>query len=210
MDKYCIFDFDGTLANSIALGLEVYNEYAHKYKSDPIRIEEFPELRKHTYAEAMRMNHIRLSVLPAMILQLRKVMKGRMESVQPYDGIVPALEELTRLGYKLAVVTSNAADIVEQFLERHNFPPFEFVWAEKNLFGKDKALRHIVKRKKISREQMIYVGDEPRDVVACKKVGIRVIGVSWGLGGRQGFHISEPDLLIDAINQLTKAVEQLS
>jgi phosphoglycolate phosphatase len=210
MNKYCVFDFDGTLANSIALGLEVYNEYAPKYKSDPISLDEFPELRKHTYAEAMKMKHIRLSMLPAMILQLRKVMKDRMDSVQPYDGIVPVLEELTALGYKLAVVTSNAADLVEQFLERHNFPPFEFVWAEKNLFGKDKALRHIIKRKKIAASQMIYVGDEPRDVVACKKVGIKVVGVSWGLGGREGFHIAAPDLLVDETSQLTDAIKRLS
>jgi phosphoglycolate phosphatase len=206
MNKICVFDFDGTLANSIALGLEVYNDLTGKFRSDPITIEEFPLLRKYTYAAAMKTKHIRLSIMPALIYQMRKNMKDRMDEVKPYEGIVDVLKELKNSGYALAILTSNASDIVEQFLERNAFPPFEFVWAEKNIFGKDKAMRHIMKRKGIAKEDMVYVGDEPRDVVACKKVGIRVVGVSWGLGGREGFHSAPPDELVDTPKELLKAL----
>ncbi|MCR4313329.1 MAG: HAD hydrolase-like protein, partial [Candidatus Roizmanbacteria bacterium] len=33
----------------------------------------------------------------------------------------------------------------------------------------------------LDRSEVIYVGDEIRDVEACKKTGIKIIGVSWGL-----------------------------
>lgn len=48
------------------------------------------------------------------------------------------------------------------------------------MFGKDKMIKRFLKSKKITEKDMLYVGDEQRDVAACKKAGVNVIWVSWG------------------------------
>lgn len=41
-------------------------------------------------------------------------------------------------------------------------------------------IKRFLKSKKITEKDMLYVGDEQRDVAACKKAGVNVIWVSWG------------------------------
>ena len=98
---------------------------------------------------------------------------------------------------------------MQEFLQTHHFPIFDFVVSEKTLFGKDKALRRIMKRHRLVREKVVYVGDEPRDVTACRKAGIKIVGVSWGFGGRQGLLATPPDVLIDTPTQLKAAITSL-
>ena len=42
--------------------------------------------------------------------------------------------------------------------------------------------------------QVLYIGDEPRDVHASNKAGVQVIGVSWGLAGEEGLGSMNKDL----------------
>ncbi len=53
-----------------------------------------------------------------------------------------------------------------------------------------------IKRHNLNRKRVLYVGDEPRDVVSCRKAKIKVIGVSWGLGGVEGLTPSKPDKIV--------------
>lgn len=41
-------------------------------------------------------------------------------------------------------------------------------------------IKKFLKEKKLQTEEVLYVGDEQRDVVACKKIGVEIIWVGWG------------------------------
>jgi phosphoglycolate phosphatase len=47
----------------------------------------------------------------------------------------------------------------------------------------------------IDRNQMLYVGDELRDVQACKKIGVKIAAVTWGFDSAPLLAASKPDLL---------------
>ncbi len=213
MKQVVIFDFDGTLANSISLAIRLYNDHAEQFKALPLSEDELPELRRivreHGYAKAVKSKGVRLSRLPAMVYTIGREMRQHMSEVKPYDGIVEVLQELKARGYRLGVLTSNQEHLVREFLETHQYPLFDFIVSEKTLFGKDKALRKIMKKFALDTRGVVYVGDEPRDVVACRKADIAVIGVSWGLAGVEGFGRAEPDILIHEPAQLVEAVEGL-
>ncbi|HYO72733.1 MAG TPA: hypothetical protein VEU33_42325 [Archangium sp.] len=49
------------------------------------------------------------------------------------------------------------------------------------MFGKDKVISRYLKTYGLTSEQVLDVGDEERDVVACRKTKLRVLSVSWGL-----------------------------
>jgi len=208
-----IFDFDGTLADSISLAVRTYNEHAEHFGADKVTDDELPALRNAVrdlgYAKALKTKHIRLSRLPAMVLTISKDMRAHMSEVKPYDGIIVALETLKAKGYRLGVLTSNQEHIVREFLETHQYPLFDFIVSEKTLFGKDKALKRIIKKFALDRRGVVYVGDETRDTAACKKADVDVIGVSWGIAGPDGFAKAQPTILIHGPSELVTAVDSL-
>lgn len=213
MKQVVIFDFDGTLANSVSVAIRLYNDHAEHFGALPVSETELPELRQvvrdQGYAKALKLKRIRLSRLPAMVLTISKEMRAHMSEVKPYDGIIVALGELKAKGYRLGVLTSNQEHLVREFLETHSYPLFDFIVSEKTLFGKDKALKRIIKKFALDRRGVVYVGDETRDTVACKKAGIDVIAVAWGLAGPDGFTKAPPTLLINSPKELVVAVEKL-
>lgn len=208
--KTIIFDFDGTLANSVGLMIALYNEHAAEFGYQPVQLSEFPALRHMGYRKALKSKGIKYRVLPKMAKIIATQMRGRMIEVKPYDGIIDMLTDLKNEGFTIGILTSNQAGLVTEFLRDHNFPEFDFVVSEKTLFGKDKALKRIIQRYELSREQVIYVGDEPRDVLASLKAGVLVIAVSWGLGGREGFYKAIPNELVDTPKELKETIIEMS
>jgi len=143
-------------------------------------------------------------------MTLSKEMHSHMDVVDPYDGIVEMLHQLQEIGYSIGVLTSNQTALVQEFFKKHNFPIFDFVVSEKTIFGKDKALKRIIKRYGLEKDQILYVGDEPRDVTASRKAGVHVIGVTWGLAGVEGFEKTAPDKLVKSPKELLNSIKSMS
>lgn len=207
--KTVIFDFDGTLADSLELLLSLYNTHADQFGYQTVEPDELPRLRKLGYKKAMKQKGIKFYRVPKMVVQLGREMRQRMDEVKPYSGIVELLNNLRAEGYTLGVLTSNQTALVADFFKAHKFPPFDFIVSEKTLFGKGKALKRIMRSHNLAKEAVLYVGDEPRDVQASRKAGVRVIGVSWGLGGREGFAAAQPDIVADTTTELSRAIKKL-
>lgn len=205
-----IFDFDGTLANSLELIFKLYNEHAEQFGYLPLKAEEFPELRRMGYKKAMKAKRVKVRMIPKMVLTMSKEMRLRMDEVKPYSGIIEVIKSLQENGFSVGVLTSNQAPLVKEFLSSHDFPELDFVVSEKTLFGKDKALKKIIKRFGLNRDQILYVGDEPRDVTACHKIGIPVVGVAWGFAGVEGFESEPPDVLVRTPEELLNTIIKLS
>lgn len=205
-----IFDFDGTLANSVDLMFDLYNSHTEEFGYLPIAKDEFTVIRRMGYTKAMRMKKIKARRLPKILMTLSKEMHDHMDVVDPYKGVVEMLNTLQELGFSIGVLTSNQASLVQEFFKKHNFPAFDFVVSEKTIFGKDKALRRIIKRHSLDKDQILYVGDEPRDVTASRKAGVYSIGVTWGLAGFEGFEKIAPDKLVSSPKELLDSIKTMS
>jgi phosphoglycolate phosphatase len=201
-----IFDFDGTLADTLGLMVRLYNDTCPQYGTLPVDESEFDELRKLGYKKAMKSKKIRLTQLPRLALQISREMKNHMGEVSPHHGVIQLLRNLQEQDISIGVLTSNNAALVQDFFDANDFPQFDFVVSEKTVFGKEKALRRIMKRHKLPKEKIIYVGDEPRDIISSRKAGIKVFGVTWGLGGEQGLKDTPPDRLVSDSKELYRCI----
>ncbi len=208
--KVAIFDFDGTLADSVELIVGLYNDNADKYGYEPISPKEFPQLRRMGYRRVMEHKGIKWRKVPRMVMHISKEMRARMTEVKPYDGVQNVVLALQADGYMIGVLTSNQASLVQDFLRLHEFPVFDFIVSERAVFGKDRVLSRIMKRYGLDTSQVVYIGDEPRDVVACRKANIPIVGVTWGLGGKEGFEARDPDILVSTMKKLKPAIDKLS
>ena len=202
--KIIIFDFDGTLADSFADIMAVFNELAHEYGLHEIKPEEISELRKVSSREILKKFNFPTWRLPFLLKKGRQIFGQKIASVALFPGIKEVLTELKANGCTLGILSSNSEENICRSLACNRADPFDFVYTASNLFGKDKALKKIIKKYKYNPEDVIYVGDETRDIEAAQKCGIKIISVSWGFNDREILAKFNPDYLIDKPEELLK------
>lgn len=198
--KYVVFDFDGTLANTMDAILDI----AAKEVGE-ISQEDFDAMRDEGIRGVIKRYNIKLWELPKVIAQFSSVMKNR-DDINLYPQIEELMEKLSQ-SYKLGVLSSNSEDNIRAVLNRHGITDkFEFIYSQSSMFGKDKVMKKMCKKHKISTSEIIYVGDEDRDIIACKKVGIRCIAVTYGFNSRARLSKLEPDFIVDSPMEVADVV----
>jgi len=65
-------------------------------------------------------------------------------------------------------------------------------------------------REGLAKEAVLYVGDELRDIEASRKVGLRVIAVTWGLFGKEALEALNPDAVVETSEELVSRVYALT
>jgi HAD superfamily hydrolase (TIGR01549 family) len=203
--KTIIFDFDGTIANSFEETFNVYNELSKRFKCKPISPKEQQELRNKRPQELLKKYGITKLKLPLLLLKGRKKLQKKMGKIKPAKDMVKALKALKECGFKMGILTSNSKKNVKIFLENNELKNiFDFISTGKHLFGKSKSLQKILKKKKIPKNSVIYIGDETRDVEATKKAGIPIAAVSWGYNTPEILKSLSPTKLVETPKALVE------
>lgn len=207
---YIVFDFDGTIADSIDLGFRIFNRIAPEYKLQQIDEEVKKEIvTKHPQELLKKYGISHLKVI-TLLLRLRKEFTQHIDEVQLIAGMEQALNDIKNAGLRIGILTSNSVVNVRKVLDKHNLSAIiDFIYSGKSLFGKDKVIRSMLKKEAISPENVIYVGDETRDVEACNKAGIPVISVPWGFSSRASLEAAKPDIIADAPETLLECAWRL-
>lgn len=193
-----IFDFDGTLANTIDTGIKIYNELAPSYGLKTVTAAEVAELRKLNTRALL--DHVGISRLMAVKLgaHIRRVLHDRMDSVGMIPGTREMILGLAAEGFRLGIITSNSADNVRNVLRRFGLlESFIFIEAGVSLFGKAHRILNALKKTGVSATRAMYVGDETRDMEAARKSHVAGIAVCWGTNGREAMETEGPDYCID-------------
>ncbi len=200
---YIIFDFDGTIADTFDLALEIYNTVAHEYNSRPAGPEDHELLREKKPQELLKIYGVSRLKLLSLLLRVRKELAGRIHEVKLINGMEASLREIRNTGYRMGILTSNSVSNVNKFLDINNLSDlFDFVYSGRSLFGKEKVIRRLFIHENLSADRVVYVGDETRDIEASKNAGIPVVAVSWGLHRRDVLASLSPDQIADDPKEL--------
>lgn len=198
-DKKClIFDFDGTIADTLSLLVEEYNDICHGYGCLPVDIRDTEDLKKLKSQEVLKRYKIGFLKIPFLLIKLRRELRKRIFDVKAFDGVETALMELKNRGFDLYILTSNSKENVEIFLKNNNLLDiFTLVYSSSSVFGKDKSINKLLKAKKLNKKECIYIGDETRDIEAMKRADVSMISVSWGFNSKEALLKLKPDRIID-------------
>ncbi len=200
--KMIIFDFDGTIADSISFIFETANILAEKAGVKKLNTEELNLLRTKSPMEIIKTLKIPLYKIPFLLRDGRRLMHEKMEKIKFVDGMEEVLIELKSRGYRLGILSSNSKENIVKFLKKHRMEIFDFVHSELNLFGKDGALTRIIKENNLNKDEVLYVGDEVRDIESCLKIGLEVVAVTWGFNSRKILQEYHPQHIIDKPEEL--------
>jgi phosphoglycolate phosphatase len=204
MKKMVIFDFDGTISNSMHLAYQIYEELSRKYGFKQFTHEEINELKTLSIHERLKKHHISIFKLPRLARKTRKIIQNLMADVYPFEGMKQLMDELKNHGYFIGIVSSNSEKNIQSFLEHHQFCKMDIILGKASFFGKERLLKKI--QRKFKNTAMLYVGDEVRDIISCKNVGIRVASVTWGFDDIELLSGAEPDYLVTDMDTLKKVL----
>jgi phosphoglycolate phosphatase len=193
--KTLIFDFDGTIADSFELVVEI----AYELTGIPRQSEkEVARLRHLPLLKAAREMRIPLRMAPRLLVKGRQKMLERIHEVHPFPGMPEVLRELHDNGYHLLVTSSNSEHNVRAFLRTNELEPFfDGVYGNASIFNKASSLKKVLKRNKLDVADCFYIGDEVRDIVAANKVGMEPVSVAWGYQAKEALNKYHPFALLD-------------
>lgn len=207
---FLIFDFDGTIADTLGAIVRITNRLAPEYGYSPTTPAKLKYYQSLSTQEMLKQSEIPLFRLPFLLRRVRREMGTELESVALVANLEPTLRELVARGHQLMIMSSNSSSNIHRFLKRHSIDDiFISVHGGVGLLSKSRVLKRIVQRGGIDFSQVIYVGDETRDVDASSRVGILVAAVSWGFSSREALAAQGPNFLIDSPQQLVTTAQTL-
>ena len=208
--KIIIFDFDGTIADTLETIAVMYNKIASDFNCKPVSFEEKEKFRSMKTHEFLKECNITVLLLPVLAIRIKAELKHEIQNIKPIEGMIGALKQIRNSGYSIGVMSSNSVENINVFL-KHNqiLEIFDFVHSGKNIFGKDKVILRLLRKYKLKRNQVIYVGDETRDVEALRKIKVPIIAVSWGFNSHLVLQKQNPNALIDNPSELLPEINKL-
>ena len=204
MDSIILFDFDGTIADTISAGLEIINSHAEKFGYKKLE----GDLNTHMSAmQLVKLAKIKFWKLPYRVYQLKKKLSEKSDELKVLPEAPELIKKLNEAGYELGILTSNSYKTVTAFLKKYQLDSFfTFLRTDVSLFGKKKAL---AKARKVINKKIVYIGDELRDIEACRKNDIPIVSISWGLNSYESLEEHNPGLVAKSSEEAYKLLTSL-
>jgi len=207
MTRTIIFDFDGTLADTLDSVVRIVNSHADYFGYKKVTKEDIPYLQGKKPREILSYLGISIFKLPSWIKKIHSEINKEITNMMPTVNISPLLSELNNdERFHLGILTSNTQKNVQQFLEKNELDFFDFIRTGKSVFGKSHMINKIMKQRNVSKCDVFYVCDEVRDIEAARKSGIKSIAVTWGYNIKDALIKENPDFLVNSPDELRNII----
>jgi phosphoglycolate phosphatase-like HAD superfamily hydrolase len=200
-----IFDFDGTIADTFMMAVNIF--YRLKPRWPLLPKGEVERLRGMAFMQVARELQIPPWDIPFLLAKGRKIMTAHLDEAVLIPGMDAAIRQLHENGHELYIISSNSTENVNRFLERHKLlDQFTEVHGSIGLMGKARAIKKLLKHTQAVPERSYYVGDEARDIEAAHKVHVNAIAVSWGYNNIKILANHKPKVLVFDPDDIVKVV----
>ena len=206
MKKLAIFDFDGTIFNSITDVIICFNK--------ALSVNGFPTLTYEEYIEILGGNIdelVSLSLKDKNTPENMELVKNTYDEIYgtsnrenslPFDGMHEVLLELQKKGILLAINSNRKNDSIKKFIGKY-YSDIDF----KAIEGHNPAypskprpcgVKKMLHKLKVSKDDAIYIGDSSKDIKTAKNAEIDCVIVKWGYGDPEDY---VDEYILDAIEK---------
>ena len=204
--KLVIFDFDGTLADSLPWFFTVADLVADKYKLKRINKDDLETLRTYGAEEMLNLHGVSLWKVPMIANYVRKLLAKDIHQIKMFAGIDGLIKQLSEKGMRLAVLTSNSCENVRQVLGPVNSALIDYYECGVSVFGKPPKLRKLLHKSGVDRNEVICIGDEIRDIVAANHVNIPFGAVAWGYTSIEALKAFSPSEVFACVEEIAEKI----
>lgn len=214
MKKLFIFDFDGTIFDSVLDVVICFNK--------ALTIHDFPTLTQEEYIRCLGGN---IDEITALVLgdnatdeNVKQVKEtylniynpAKKENTVPFEKSYGVLKKLQDNGVLLAINSNRLDYSLEEFIEKF-FSGIDFLAIE----GQDGihpskphpyGVEKIIKKANVDLTEAVYIGDSSKDIQTAKNSGIDCIVVKWGYGNQNDY---EDDYILKAIDDFDELLNYI-
>lgn len=214
MKKLCIFDFDGTIFNTIDDIIVCVNKSLDYYNLPKLSKQELRENLGGNVDEILALilgdNHSKESLERFKKTYFEYVAEHDNKYTKPFDGTVELLEKLQDHDIKLSVNSNRTPDSISFFLDKF-MNDIDFVDIQGHVYTNPSkpdpyGVNHILNAANLKAEDTLYIGDSGTDIQTARNAGVDCVIVKWGYS-RPGdidseyplAYIDNPEQLLDII-----------
>jgi len=205
MPRYhlAIFDFDGTLANSLPWFRVSFQDMIARFNLAPVGDDEIEGLRMMTARQIMARLNVPMWRLPVIVNDMRRRKLAVADKTPLFDGVETLLAELQRLGIRTAIVSSDGEESVRRVLgpTANLISRFDCGAA---IFGKHRKFRRVARLLGVKPADTICIGDEIRDIEAARVAGMDSGAVAWGYAFPAALQAAGPTYLFNSMVEITQ------
>ena len=212
MKKLAIFDFDGTIMDSVHDVVILLNKALAMY--------DFPTLTSDEYVKYLGGN---IDEIVALVLEdnytpenvkmvkdtyLDMYYASPKENTIPFPKSVEILEKLQDMGVMIGINSNRFTDSIETFVDKF-FNDIDFFMIMGHDFDYPSkpdphAVLKMIENANISPDEAIYIGDSGTDIQTAKNAGIDCIIVRWGYGNEKDW---QNDYILEAIDDFDDIIK---
>ena len=201
--RLAIFDFDGTLADSLPWFRTSFQETIARFDLAPASPEELEAMRGLSARAIMARLKVSMWQLPAIVSDMRRRKLAAAGETPLFAGIPAMLADLQRLGIRTAIVSSDSEASVRLVLGPTASLITRFDCGAA-VFGKHWKFRRVARGLGAKPSETICIGDELRDIDAARAAGMDSGAVAWGYALPAALQAAGPTHLFNAIDEITQ------
>lgn len=216
--KACIFDLDGTLANtleSLVYSVEktlkemnlpmISKQQCCSFVGNGARV----LLEKSIAAAGADQDRIE----EAIEIYIRIFDEHCTYHVESYAGVEDTLKQLKSEGYKLAVLSNKPHRQTQKVVyELYGEDFFDAVYGQRKGVERKPSpapLLEIVEEMKLSKEDCVYIGDSEVDIKTGHNAQLKTIAVTWGFREKSELEAAGAKKLVDSPEELYQCIKAL-
>lgn len=209
MKKLAIFDFDGTLFNSVDDVVICFNKALTKHNFPTLKHEEFIGCLGGNIDEIVSLV-LKDNNTPENLEMLKNTYLGiyypsKKENTLPFPGSHELLRKLQEKDILLAINSNRFSDSLEFFVNNF-FSDIDFVSIEGHNFDTPSkpspaGVNKIIKKAGVTADEAIYIGDSTTDIKTAKNAEIDCIVVKWGYGSESDW---ENDYILECVDEFSQ------
>lgn len=216
--KACIFDLDGTIADTVESIAYVGNKTLEHFGLPPIPVKDYNFYAGDGADELVRRM---LAAVPGgenadyeevRVLYRKWFEENPFYHVKPFDGILDLLEGLKKKGLKIAVFSNKphaaAVEVVETIFGADLFHKVQGQTEKIPRKPSPAGAFAIAEEFGIKREECLYVGDTNTDMDTGKAAGMFTIGVTWGFRPRKELEEHHASKIVDKPEEILEFVKE--
>jgi len=214
MLKAVMFDWDGTLYNSVIPTYESYLGVMDAFDLPQMTLTEFRDQSRPNYHDYYQWLGIGEDDWVAADETWMNCYARHKRDCVLFNGTVNALRELKNMNIKLGLVSSGSRERVTSEVSEQRIE----LCFDSMVFGDDVGFEHgkpapdtllmAVKRARVVASEVLYVGDMVEDILMGKKAGTKTAAVLCGFATPERLMRAEPDLVLRDVSAIPKAIKK--